>query len=125
MVYSLTGLSTLGSITTESLKKEANVDNMPLPLSDSQDSLTFDFTGAQANLSLRGIQNAISVPALAALATEMKNLVSGNQSATKVYVSDLLGTFNVKIASVSIEYEGGVPLKFNYSLDMVHSSTSV
>ena len=118
-------------LTNETYKKNANMENFPIPLSDSTDAQTYDFSGASATLSLRGQATRSSVALLMAAAKTFRSLISGGQSAIQ-YSSTTLGDGTVgnpklfvKVQDVSIDYEAGIPLKFNYTIECVESVSGI
>ena len=119
------------SLTSEIYKKSANMTSFTIPLTNSDQTQTFDFTGASATISLRGQVIRNTKADLKAAAKTFRNLISGNQS-TIEYNSSLLGDgtsgfpkINVKVQDITIEYEAGVPLKFNYTIELLESSSAI
>lgn len=123
MAYSLSGISDLGVAITETPRKSANLDIFTLPLSNSNEAMAWDFNGAQMEITLTGKMIGTSVSDLATKVQPLLNAINGNQS-IRSYHSDLIGTVNVKIDSVDIQYDstGTGPVMATYTLRLIESS---
>ena len=115
----------LGSIVEESVDVAANLLVFPLPFSDSEDTDVQDFGGVVNNIVISGVISGATADLDADLVA-IKGLVNGDQSSDNsyplTYVSDMLGTIQVKIHGVNFRYVMGTPTRLEYSIKMVQSS---
>lgn len=112
----------LGNVTSESTTKKADLMIMAMPVSDSDNTLVFDFMGVERGISVTG--NFVGT--LATQQTKMaaiEGLIDGDQ-AVVVYVSEVHGSKNVYIKSTrfwkAIDADG--TLKINYTIELVESA---
>jgi len=105
-------------LNTEIIQKNSNLITMSLPKQDSSQAMSFDFMGAEKTIQLNGILTANDIPTLANKAQDLEKIISGDQS-VGTYVSNIFGTMNVRVNKVNLKYEGGVPLKVEYDIELV------
>lgn len=103
MVYKLAGV-TLAYISGEVPRKSANLDPFTMPRADSNQTLVWDFNGAQLEITLDGKLVDTTIPGLSAQVIAFLNKISGQQSIV-LYESEILGNKNVKIDSIDFNYE--------------------
>jgi len=133
MAYQITNTSalviSLGNVSEENQTKSSELDVMPMPLSDSDDTQAWDFEGATRNIRVTGQFTATSKSDLMTLfITPIEAIVNGNQSDTVTYHSDIYaaaggtGNFDVKLNSFSWRYMTTSLLIIEYDITMTESS---
>ena len=123
-----------GSIDTEEIKKDSNIDNMPMPIKDSNELVSMDYSGAQMTIRLMGSFQATNISPnyyLKAKADTLRGLITGNQNSTNLiktgpyrYISEIAGTIYVKVTSLSITKSSGVPTQFKYILELIEANST-
>ena len=113
-----------GDVQRVKIVKSSQIDATPLPMSDSPDTILFDFDGVSGNVTLNGfITDATStrvaggsVLTIAQQVAYLRGLINGNQSAiafTSNYCS-----INVMISKVDINEEAGNPNSVPFTIDL-------
>ena len=121
MTYSLTGMTSLGSIKNEESGKDAQLFQMPMPVSDSSDAILLDLFGASRTISISGIY-AGTTAEIVTFIGQLDALVNGSQTG-RTYVSDKSGgTYKVYIQKVSWKAEEAGMNKVEYSIEMIQGS---
>ena len=91
----------LGTVYDERETKEANLDVMPMPMSDSSDVIVDDWQGCTLNITITGILTADTLENLRTKINNLKALINGNQSAIVYSNSDgIYNTINVFVKSI-------------------------
>jgi hypothetical protein len=99
MTYTLTGLTSMGNITSEESTKDSQLFQMPIPLSDSSSAVMLDLFGASRTITVKG-RYTTADGTISAFIAELDALVNGTQT-TKVYHSDKTGgNYNVLVQSI-------------------------
>ena len=124
MAYSLDGMTTLGTVTSEESTKESGLFQMPLPASDSSSAILIDLFGASRTINISGVHvTGEGGKTTAQFIAELDALISGIQAATKTFVSDKSSTsYEVMINSVTWSSEEGAVSKVNYTINMTEGS---
>jgi hypothetical protein len=120
----------LGNVTEESITKSSELDVMPMPLSDSDDTQAWDFEGATRNIRITGqFTAATKTIIMDSFITPIETIVNGDQASTVTYQSGfyaegtgLDGQFAVKLNSFSWRYMTTSPLIIEYDITMTESS---
>jgi len=118
MAYSL-GSIPLGTVTRESMDKTSDLDIMPFPLSDSDDTQAFDFNGAKREIRIEGMINGATN--ISNFITAIEAVVDGTQDTAISYTSDIIGTKNVKIKKYSFDYTNDGKNLIKYRIEMIES----
>lgn len=125
MTYSLSGISSLGDIQEEQVRKEANMNINPLWFSDSNNTDVLDWGGATRTITITGIISDTPANIVTAIG-QLDALVNGWQTSAngypKNYVSDKYGTKKVKFLDVVTTSIAGFPRRLAYTIRMVESS---
>ena len=116
MTYSLGGTN-LGVVNFESYEKNANLFALGTPGEDDSTGQTaFDFEGVTSSIRVRGSKEATTYADLKTFADSLLGFVSGTQTRL-AFVSDLFGTIQVMVNSVSIERDySSTELQINWNL---------
>lgn len=144
MSWSLTGMTTLGNITTEESNKSSNLFNQEMPGRDSEDAILLDIFGTSREININGIyvpttSNEFSLPGwgsppldtdaaklsanLKYFILELDELANGEQT-QKNYESGTSGiTYLCLVQSVTWNVEMGAINKVNYSISLVEGKT--
>jgi len=121
MTYSLTGLSSMGSIKKISSNKDSGLFKMPLPATDSTGTILLDIFGAGRSISISGTFTGTEAT-VASFIVELDGLIVGMQS-SRDFVCDKSGvTYHVLVESLSWEGEEGCPTKVDYEINLVEGS---
>jgi len=131
LTYEIDG-NDIGNVTEESQTKSSELDVMPMPLSDSDDTQAWDFEGATRNIRVTGQYTASTKTIIMdSFITPIEAIVNGDQASTVNYTSGFyaegtgLSTFNfkVKLNSFSWRYMTTSPLIIEeYDITMTESS---
>lgn len=110
MTYTLTGITSLGTVSSEEQTKDSNLFQTPLPGSDSSQLIALDLFGAARTIIIKGTF-AISDGTISTMIGQLDALVNGTQT-TKIFHSDKSGSsYNVLVQTVRWSGgEGGVNL---------------
>jgi len=115
-----------GTVQRESQRKVSSLTPMGMFGFDSDDTDVFDFGGTVRKISVT-IAKIDTSTNLATFVTALNSLINGDQSPDEgypiAYVSDLLGTIQVKIDSIDFEWNAGRPTLLVYTLSLIESST--
>jgi len=128
MAYTLTsstkGTLTLPNVNEDSRRKRANLMVLPMPASDSSETLEFDFMGCEKHVILRGIKTG-SASECKTFATQLDSLLDGKQ-VTFVLSADSETVFtniNVLIEEISFNLQEGIPYtKLLYEIQLVEGT---
>lgn len=121
MTYSLSGMTSLGTVISEESTKDSQLFQQPMPLSDSSSAIMLDLFGASRNITIKGKYTA-GDGTISTFIAELDALVSGTQT-SKTYHSDKTGvSYTVLVQSVTWSAdEGGVNL-VDYTINLVEGS---
>ena len=123
MTYSLTDMSSLGTVIEEKQTKDAQLFQQPMPGSDSSQTFVIDIFGAIRTISIRGKYVGANIGEVQTFISQLKGLINGNQ-VVRVYTSDLfVSGINVYVMMVDYTYEAGNPLSVDYSIQMIETAT--
>ena len=130
----------LGTVKTQTMSFEPQLDVFPLPLSDPSQLLCFDMMGVRRVILLKGMKTDTSQANLMDnFVNKIQALLNGNQSAIK-YHSDILdeaasgaagfpnytdGDVWVKIKSFDWDYDSDQPLRIIYTLELIECDTVI
>jgi hypothetical protein len=120
MTASLTDMTTLGIVKTETSTKDSQLFQMPLPRTNSSSSIAMDLFGASRTINIKGkFVDGMSSKTIAQFITELDALIDGEQS-TRTYVSDKSGaSYTVLISSVDWEASEGEVGAVEYTISMM------
>ena len=122
MTYTLTGMTSLGTVNKEDSTKDAGLFQQPLPASNSNQAIMLDIFGASRTITISGVFTGTTAQ-ISAFIVELDALVSGTQS-VKVYHSDKSGAdYNVLVSSVTWTAEEGAVSKVDYTINLTEGST--
>lgn len=112
----------LGVVKVEDHSKNANLDENPMPLTDSNNAQAWDFNGVLREIRLEGIFAADNIANLRTFVSNMEALINGNQTSPYDYASDFTGTiFKVKVRSFRWIYSEASPLAIDYNIEFVEA----
>jgi hypothetical protein len=122
-MYSLTGMTSLGTIENESSSKSAQLFQQPMPVSDSNQAILLDLFGASRTIQISGRfyegQDSMTVTDFIA---ELDGLISGSQTA-KTYFSDKTGvSYTVLVDGVSWKVTQGEVTIVSYDITLIEGS---
>jgi hypothetical protein len=122
MVYSLTGLSSLGTVTSEDSTKDAQLFQMPMPMADSTSAIMLDLFGVARTINIKGIFTG-TTSEIETFIGQLDALVNGTQS-NKTYHSDKSNAnYIVLIQSARWTSEEGAPTKVDYDISMIEGTS--
>lgn len=117
----LTNVSSLGVVKSESFSKDSNLFKQPLPRSNSTASIVLDLFGAGATITISGAYTT-SHGTISTMVTELKALIDGQQT-RRTYTSDVSGTYNIYVTSVKFDVqEGAGTTTINYEIEMMEGA---
>ena len=114
--------TSIGTVNSEESNKDAQLFQMPIPLSDSTSTVMLDLFGASRTITIKG-RFTTADGAIATFISELDALVNGQQS-VRVYHSDKSGSdYYVLIQGARwSSAEGGVNF-VDYTIEMIQGST--
>ena len=118
---SLTGLSGMGTITSERNVKDAGLFQQPLPFTDSSQQVLLDIFGASRTITIEGtyITGDAGYASVLLFITDFDKLVSGKQT-SKNYTSDKDGvTYSCMVTSAERKANSGDPNSIDYTITLV------
>jgi hypothetical protein len=122
-VYSLGGMTSLGSVINESSTKDAGLFQQPLPASNSNQAILLDIFGSFRTIIIDGIfvdgQDGVS---LATFISQLDALVNGSQISVSFVSGKSTSTYQVLVQSITWKSEEGSPTKVNYTINMAEGS---
>jgi hypothetical protein len=102
--------------------KDAQLFQMPIPRSPSNQLIALDLFGAQRTISIDGVWTS-SDGTISTFISWLDGLVSGTQT-TKSYASDTSGTsYTVFVQTTEWKREGGEVNLINYSITMLEAAS--
>ena len=120
MTYTLTGMSSLANIRNERSNKDAQLFQMPLPRTDSNQTLVLDLFGTIRTITIDGTFTTAD-GTISTFISQLDALISGSQT-TKVFHSDKSGVnYNVIVTSVDWRSGEGEVNKVDYSISMIQT----
>jgi len=122
MAVPLLNSKPLGNVTTINMIKNANIESMPLPRNNSENTKLFDFNGATKTITVTGtLTNATDAATLKTASVDViEAYLSGNQTAVTAFVSDLTGSINVFVQSFQWDWNVAVSeVAVNYTLELI------
>lgn len=125
MAYSLAGilLNDGNSILqSENMVKAPQLTPLPVPLADSTSTDTFDFGGVIRTITIDGVYVGTQAE-INTFMESIEDIANGNQATTIAFVSDVRGTFNVKIDNVDSTYSAGRSRQIAYTIRLIESSS--
>ena len=123
MAASTLGGVSLGYVTSVGETKNANIEIIPRPRSDSAAALTYDFFGATRELTIAGKITATSIANLKTAMDNLRALISGNQANTISLVTDVTGTVSVLVREITFEWTNEAQGKADYSIGVIEGLT--
>lgn len=120
MVYQIGSITDLGVIIEERISKESNIMITSMPLSDASKAMAFDIDGAVQTYTLRG-KYVDTESNIKTFVNNIRSLISGNQSSTLTFKSNIHDDVKVKILSLDISYSAG-SISVEYTIKMVEAN---
>lgn len=100
MTYTLAGLTSMGTVTSEEITKNAGLFKMPIPMGNSNDNIILDLFGASMSIVVQG-KYCASDGTIATFISQLEALTI-NQTSTKAYHSDKANAnYNCYVDTVS------------------------
>jgi hypothetical protein len=123
MTYSLSpGMSTLGTVNKESHTKDAQLFQMPMPVSDSSSAIVIDLFGVSNTIELGGVYVGTNSSDVQSFVAALEALCNGNQSGQTFTSEKRSATYKVYVSSVNWDAEEGAPLVINYTINMIEGA---
>lgn len=122
-MYALQGMTSLGTVRSEDVTKDAQLFQMPMPASDSSQLIALDLFGAAKTIDIKGIFNG-TLPEINTFIGQLQNLVNGSQLVRRYTSEALGGNVYVLVQNIKWTYEEGVPNKINWDISMLEASSS-
>ena len=117
MTYTLGGHS-LGTVRSESVDKDAQLFQMPIPRSPSNQLVAFDLFGAQRTISIEGTWT-VNDGTISTFISWLDGLISGTQSSIS-YASDTSGnSYTVVVQTTTWKRGEGEVNKLDYSITLL------
>jgi hypothetical protein len=121
MTYTLTGMSSLGTVTSEDSTKDAQLFQMPIPRSDSNAAIMLDLFGVNRTISIRGVFTG-TTGEIATFIGQLDALANGVQT-NKTYHSDKSNvSYTVLVQTVRWNAEEGAVTKVNYEINLIEGT---
>lgn len=119
MTYSLTNMTTLGTVNSEEVVKDAQLFQMPMPASNSSAALLLDLFGAFRTITIKGTfvvgDGGLTI---AQFIGQLDALANGNQ-AKRTYYSDKSATsYGVYVQTVRWSGEEAAVSQVDYELTL-------
>ena len=119
MVYSLTGVTSLGTIQNITSTKDSNLFKQAMPGNDSSQSIVLDLFGAERTITVKGVFTASTIAALTTFVLQLDALIAGTQSGITFNASDISQSYTVRILNVEWVYDSDEgPMKIAYTIQM-------
>lgn len=126
---------TLYNTQSESFAKNSNLTKMPLPGTNSDQTIEFDLFGCNREITVRGTFIETTAPLdVLDFTTDLNNLIFGSQGNTGASGTPQVGyiytpvshafTIRVFIDSIDFSYDAGAPTKLEYTIKMTEVSSS-
>jgi hypothetical protein len=114
-------MSSLGAINSEDCDKDAQLFQMPMPVSPSTEAILMDLFGALRTIKIKGTYTGSTVE-ISAFIVELDALVNGTQT-QKTYHSDKTGVdYLVLVQNARWSAEEGAPNKVDYEIVMIEGN---
>ena len=113
----------LGHVSEVNENKEANIEIITRPRSDSSLAINYDFFGATRALTISGKIIASNVASLKTAVDNLRNLIDGDQVSTVSFVSDITGTVKVIVNSISGIWSTEGQGQWDYSITITEGLT--
>lgn len=121
MAYSLTGMTSLGTIQSEDRSKDAQLFQMPLPRQNSQNSVLADIFGVSGTIRISGTFT-VSDGTISTFISQLEGLITGTQTARTFHSDKSNSNYTVLIQTISWKSaEAGVNL-VEYEISMIEGS---
>jgi hypothetical protein len=118
MTYSLTGMTSLGTVKDEDRTKDSQLFQMPLPGSDSNQAVIQDLFGVSGPINIVGVFTGDEA-AIASFITELEALQNGSQT-RRTYHSDKANKdYFVYIISTNWKGQEAGINKVEYTINMI------
>lgn len=95
----------LGNVKTIIFNKDPNIIPISFPGQDSDSTEVFDLLGVLRTITVAGSMTGSSTSAVKTQVDAIADLVNGDQETSVVFVSDELGTLNVKLGAFDVTWE--------------------
>lgn len=108
----------LGSVSSINFSKTADLETLPMPLNDSDGTITFDYGGVVKKINVSGKFTGNTTSAVKTFIDNISAIIDGEQTNSINFVSDELGTISVKIESYNVTWN--IPSNnADYSIQLV------
>jgi len=109
-----------------SIKKSANLMELPMPLSDSSDTDVFDFMGCTKKITLNGVFDAANngSSAIIGFTGSVDSLIQGQQTYSTLKSINIAGSLIVKADNFNYDYLRGNPNSIRYNLTLIQTTTT-
>jgi len=118
----LTGITDLGEINTETVKKNANLFILPIARGDDTAAEVEDFTGVITTISITGKRKIGGAETKSTIVAEFLALIDGSQDTTITYSSDVSGSHSVFVQSVDVTNNQANTESFDYTVKLVRGT---
>jgi len=113
----------LGHVSSEGHSKTSDLQDMRMPLSDSNAALVFDFAGALRRITVSGVYADTSIANVHTnFIGVIEAIVSGNQSTAVTYVSDTAQSYSVYVDSFNWSWVIGEILMVKYTIILLEGT---
>lgn len=121
MTYTLTDITSLGTVTKEESRKDAQLFQQPLPGYDSTSAFMLDIFGASRTITIKG-RYTIADGTISTFIVALDALINGVQT-VRQYHSDKSGvTYNVLVQSVTWSSEEAGVNFVDYEIQLIEGS---
>ena len=121
MAYTLSSITSLGTVINEESTKDSNLFFMTIPGSDSTSAFALDILGTQRTITIKGVFTSAD-GTISTMISQLDGLVNGTQT-KRNYHSDKSGsTYGVYIQSVRWSSEEGAVSKLDYEIVMTEGA---
>ena len=94
----------LGNVETIRFQLIADIEVITLPGDDSTGTINFDFGGVEREVNIQGTMTGATTAAVKSQVDAIEALIDGDQASSFAFISDVLGTIQVKIKSFDVQW---------------------
>jgi hypothetical protein len=112
----------LGNLHSITIEKNAQIQQIPMPLSNSDQTINFDMMGVLRTITLSGVWTGTTTAAVKSLVDAIEGIMDGDQ-AVIVFTSDSTGDINVMIESIVATWNfEGVAVVCTYTIRLLEGT---